>query len=98
MVRPKQVASHTAPWSDNGEQKMRSRPHDEAMAELYRSDPAFAVEVINGILKDEDQSELLVVLRQIAQAFGGVQAVAEQPHLNQALFRPICNARRSVAD
>jgi DNA-binding phage protein len=51
---------------------MRSTPHDEAMAELYRSDPAFAVEVVNGILKDGDQAELLVVLRQMARAFGAV--------------------------
>ena len=50
----------------------RSTPHDEAMAELYRSDPAFAVEVVNGILKDGDQAELLVVLRQMVRAFGAV--------------------------
>lgn len=30
----------------------RSKPHDEAIAELYRSDPAFAREVINGTLED----------------------------------------------
>jgi len=29
---------------------MRSRPHDEAMAELYRSDPTLALEFINSIL------------------------------------------------
>ncbi len=61
---------------------MRSRGHDEAMAELYRDDPVLALEVINGILEEGDQAELLTVLRQLAQAFGGVQAVAEQAHLN----------------
>ncbi|MEY1661135.1 helix-turn-helix domain-containing transcriptional regulator [Isoalcanivorax beigongshangi] len=61
---------------------MRSRPHDDAMAELYRSDPALASEVINGILADGDQAELLIVLRQLAQAFGGVKAVAERAELN----------------
>ena len=61
---------------------MRSRPHDEAMAEMYRDDPALALGVINDILADGDQAELLIVLRQMAQAFGGVQAVAEQAHLN----------------
>lgn len=66
----------------NGEQMMRSRRHDDAMAELYRNDPTFALEVVNGILEDGDQAELLIVLRQMAQAFGGVQAVAEQAHLN----------------
>ena len=61
---------------------MRSRPHNEAMAELYHSDPALALEVINDILGDGDQAELLTVLRHMAQAFGGVQAVAEQARLN----------------
>ncbi len=74
----------------NGEQMMRSRPHDDAMAELYRNDPAFALEVVNGILEDGDQAELLIVLRQMAQAFGGVQAVAEQAHLNPTqLYRTL---------
>ncbi len=69
---------------------MRSRPHDEAMAELYRSDPALALDVINGILEHGDQGELLTVLRQLAQAFGGVQAVAEQADLNPTqLYRTL---------
>jgi len=60
------------------------------MAELYRSDPALALEVINDILKDGDQAELLIVLRQLAQAFGGVQAVARQARLNPTqLYRTL---------
>ena len=69
---------------------MRSRPHDEAMAELYRSDPAFALEVINGILEDGDQAELLTVLRHMTQAFGGVQNIAVQAQLNPTqLYRTL---------
>lgn len=69
---------------------MKSRSHDDAMAELYRNDPALALEVINGILTDGDQAELLVVLRQMAQAFGGMQAVAELAHLNPTqLYRTL---------
>lgn len=69
---------------------MRSRAHDDAMAQLYRSDPALALDVINGILADGDQAELLIVLRQMAQAFGGVQAVAEQARLNPTqLYRTL---------
>ena len=69
---------------------MRSRPHDEAMAELFRDDPALAQEVINGILADGNQAELMAVLRQLAQAVGGVQAVAEQAHLNPTqLYRTL---------
>lgn len=60
------------------------------MAEMYRSDPILALEVINGILADGDQAELLITLRQMAQAFGGVQAVAEQAHLNPTqLYRTL---------
>ena len=69
---------------------MKSRPHDDAMADLYRDDPALALEVINAILEDGDQRELLTVLRQVAQASGGVQAVAEQAHLNPTqLYRTL---------
>jgi len=60
------------------------------MAQLYRSDPALALEVVNSILADGDQAELLSVLRQLTQAFGGVQAVAEQAHLNPTqLYRTL---------
>ena len=69
---------------------MKSRPHDDAMADLYRDDPALALEVINAILEDGDQGELLTVLRQVAQASGVVQAVAEQAHLNPTqLYRTL---------
>ncbi|ABX35986.1 putative transcriptional regulator [Delftia acidovorans SPH-1] len=37
---------------------MRSRSHDDAMAELYRSDPVMAIETINAILADGDPAEL----------------------------------------
>lgn len=69
---------------------MKSRPHDEAMAELYMSDPEFALQLLNSILEDGDQGELLVILRQMTGAFGGVQAVAEQAHLNPTqLYRTL---------
>lgn len=69
---------------------MKSKPHDEAMAELYRSDPALAVDILNSILENGDQAELLTVLRQMAQAFGGVPAVAEQAQLNATqLYRTL---------
>ncbi len=62
------------------------------MAELYRKDPDFARQVINTILQDEngDQGELLIVLRHMTKAFGGVQAVAEQAKLNPTqLYRTL---------
>ncbi len=71
---------------------MKSKGHDEAMAEFYRNDPEFARQVINAILEDEngDQGELLIVLRQLAKAFGGMQTIAEQAHLNPTqLYRTL---------
>ncbi|EHK63356.1 transcriptional regulator [Achromobacter arsenitoxydans SY8] len=52
------------------------------MAELYRNDPALAAELINSVLEDGDQPELLIALRQLTMAFGGVQSVAIQARLN----------------
>lgn len=69
---------------------MKSRPHDVAMAELYRDDPALAIEVINSVLEDGDQAELLIVLRHLTLAFGGMQAVAAQADLNPTqLYRTL---------
>lgn len=69
---------------------MSTRDHDDAMAELYKNDPVFARQVINTILEEGDQGELLIVLRQMAKAFGGMQAVAEQANLNPTqLYRTL---------
>jgi probable addiction module antidote protein len=61
---------------------MRDRAHDEGMAEMFRKDPGFAIELLNSILEDGEQGELLIVLRQMAKAFGGMQSVAEKANLN----------------
>lgn len=69
---------------------MRDRTHDEAMAEVFRDDPAYAVQLLNSLLEDGDQSELLITLRQMTQAFGGVQTVAETAHLSPTqLYRTL---------
>ena len=61
---------------------MRDRAHDDAMADVFRKDPAYAVELLNSILEDGEQGELLIALRQMTKAFGGVAKVAEQAQLN----------------
>ena len=69
---------------------MRDRSHDEGMAELFKEDPAFATEYLNQLLEEGDQADLLIALRQIAKAFGGVPKVAEKAHLNQTqLYRTL---------
>jgi probable addiction module antidote protein len=69
---------------------MRDRSNDEAMAELFQKDPEYAVELLNSILEDGEQEELLIALRQLAKAFGGVQAIAEKANLNPTqLYRTL---------
>lgn len=61
---------------------MKDRAHDDAMADVFRRDPAYAVELLNSILEDGDQAELLIALRQMTAAFGGVSEVATKAQLN----------------
>jgi probable addiction module antidote protein len=69
---------------------MKDRTHDEAMAELFKEDPSYALELLNVILEDGEQGELLVALRQMTKAFGGVQTVAEKANLNPTqLYRTL---------
>jgi probable addiction module antidote protein len=69
---------------------MRDRAHDDGMAELFSEDSSLATQYINSILEDGDQADLMVALRQMAKAFGGVPAIAEQAHLNATqLYRTL---------
>jgi probable addiction module antidote protein len=69
---------------------MKDRSHDEAMAELFQEDPAYALELLNSILEDGEQGELLIALRQMTKAFGGVQSVADKANLNPTqLYRTL---------
>jgi probable addiction module antidote protein len=69
---------------------MKDRTHDEAMAEIYRADPAYAASLLNSILEEGDQAELMVALRQMTNAFGGVYGVAREAHLNPTqLYRTL---------
>jgi probable addiction module antidote protein len=69
---------------------MKDRAHDVAMAELFQQDPAYALELLNNILEDGEQGELLIALRQMTKAFGGVQSVAEKANLNPTqLYRTL---------
>jgi probable addiction module antidote protein len=70
--------------------KARDRSHDDAMAESFRRDPGYAAEMLNAILADGDQAELLIALRQMAKAYGGVQEVAAKAELNPTqLYRTL---------
>ncbi|MFP5210939.1 MAG: DNA-binding protein [Acidobacteriota bacterium] len=69
---------------------MRDRAHDEAMAELFAQDPAYALELLNIILEDGEQGELLIALRQMVKAFGVAQGIAGRARLNSTqLYRTL---------
>jgi DNA-binding phage protein len=52
---------------------MRDQANEEAMAELFTEDPAYAIELLNSVLEDGEQGELLITLGHLAKAFGGVR-------------------------
>jgi probable addiction module antidote protein len=65
-------------------------PHNEAAVEMLREDPQFAVEYLNAVLEGGNQKELMLALRRIAEAFGGVSKLAEQAELNTTtLYRTL---------
>lgn len=47
---------------------MKDRSHDDAMAELFKEDPAFAVELLNSILGDGNLDDLQIAFRQMDRA------------------------------
>lgn len=70
-----------------------SRPHDEAMVELLREDPAFADEYLAAALEAIDEpggrEALLMALRQVAQA-QGMDAVAARAGIQrESLYRAL---------
>ena len=64
--------------------------HDDAMVERFKKDPDLAIELLNSILEEDDQGELMVTLRQMAKAFGGIQKIADTANLNSTqLYRTL---------
>jgi len=69
---------------------MKDRSHDDVMAEVFRDDPSYAMELLNEILEDGAMDEAMIVLRQMSKAFGGVEKVAERAQLNgKSLYRTL---------
>jgi len=69
---------------------MKDRNFDDVMAATFRKDPDYAVALLNDILQDGGEGELLIVLRQMTKAFGGVAQVAKQANVNPThLYRAL---------
>lgn len=66
------------------------RSHAAATVESFRKDPQFAAEYLNAVLAEGDQEELMVALRYMAEAFGGVPKLAARAKLNATtLYRTL---------
>ena len=70
---------------------MKDKLYDDVMAEVFRDDPALAVESLNTLLEEGcTQGELLVILRQLAQAQGGISQISARAGLNEkSLYRTL---------
>ena len=67
-----------------------SRSHEEATIESFRRDPALGIEYLNAVLADGDQAELMLALRRLSEAFGGVSKLARSADLNATtLYRTL---------
>jgi DNA-binding phage protein len=59
--------------------------HDEATVRQLRSNPKFAAEYLRAALEDDDEPRvLLIALRRIAEARGGIAKVAKAAGIERA--------------
>jgi len=65
--------------------------HDKAIVDELRRDPEFAAEYLKAALEDSDEPQvLLVVLRQVAEAKGGVAKIAKAAGVTrESLYRAL---------
>jgi len=70
--------------------KPASRSHEDATVESLRRDRQFAAAYLDQVLADGDQEELMLALRRLSEAFGGVTGLAQQAGLNSTtLYRTL---------
>jgi len=69
---------------------LRSRSHEQATVDSFRRDGRLAAAYLDKVLADGDQDELMLALRRLSEAFGGVPAVAQKAGLNATtLYRTL---------
>jgi len=71
--------------------RQASRSHDKAVIRELRDNPEFAAEYLRAALEDEDEpSVLLIALRRIAEARGGIAKVAKAAGIErESLYRAL---------
>ena len=74
----------------NRKVKPVTRSHEEAMVDSFRKRPKLAAEYLNAVLQDGDQKELMLALRRLSDAHGGVTQIAAATNLNATtLYRTL---------
>jgi probable addiction module antidote protein len=65
--------------------------HDEAMIEELRQNPEFAAEYLKAALEDDDEPQvLLIALRRLAEARGGLAKIAKAAGIErESLYRAL---------
>lgn len=64
--------------------------HEDATIQEFKDNPQEAAAYLSAVLEDGDQKEVMLALRRIATAFGGVPKLAEQADLNaKTLYRTL---------
>lgn len=58
------------------------RSHDDATVEMFQNDPSLAADYLNDVLATGDEVDLMMALRYLSNAFGGVQEVARKADAN----------------
>ncbi|WP_177445781.1 hypothetical protein [Pseudomonas sp. ICMP 460] len=53
---------------------MKDRSHDDAMAELFQADPAYAAELLAEVVRDGDAEELVILGRQLSAIVATTEA------------------------
>jgi probable addiction module antidote protein len=67
-----------------------SRSHEDATVESFRKNPQLAAEYLNAVLAEGEQEEVLLALRRLSAAFGGVSTLAKKAELNATtLYRTL---------
>lgn len=68
----------------------RTVEHEDATVKSLRDDPDFAAEYLSAVLEDGDSQEIMLALRRVTEAHGGVSKVATEAELNaKTLYRTL---------
>lgn len=64
--------------------------HEEATVAMFREDPELAAEYLNQVLDGGEREEILLAMRYLTSAFGGVTGIARATKLNaRTLYRTL---------